>query len=197
MDTDHLAKVQLRKYMLKYDYLDIEYIETKMLFDEYNKKFLEEYYTPEELDEYKRSASKGTASAQAEVETEGHDTNEDADTNADINGEIPAVFKALYKKLSLLTHPDKVKGKEDTFKRINKAYNAKEYLVLVKIAMELDIDTSGILSYSPQVISGVFEKTIKGLEESIASLKQTLAWHWAHASDSEKELYRAQSKGGG
>ena len=193
MDTigdSYLAKVQLRKYLSKYDYLDMEYIETKMLFDEYNKKFLEEYYTPEELEEYKRTACKGPDLAQVvdpEAEAEGKDT---ADTNAE---GIPAVFKALYKRLSLLTHPDKVKGKEDTFKRINKAYNTHEYLVLVKIAMELDIDTSGI---SSQVISGVFEKNIKGLEESIASLKQTLAWHWAHASDSEKELYRARSKGG-
>jgi hypothetical protein len=190
MDTP-LAKVQLRKYLSKYDYLENEYLETKMLFEEYNKKFLEEYYTQEELEDYKKSAlSKTPCQGDTKDTPSPLDDTLDADTpGTDTDTDTPPAVKTLYRKLSLLKHPDKVPGKEETFKEINRAYKTREFAVLIKIAMELGVE---IVFFTE--LPSLFDKTLKGLEESIQSLKQTLAWHWAHASDSEKELYRAQMR---
>ncbi|NDC94940.1 hypothetical protein EB118_11915 [bacterium] len=173
-----LDKIQIRKYMTKYDYLETELLETKMLFEEYNRKFLEEFYTQEELKAYKE-----TKVGQSEQSIREDELNaEPVDTNE--------MVRSLYRKLSLRTHPDKVPERAEMFKRLQDAYKRKDIIDMIRIAETLDI----VVDISVAELLPIFDESIRGIENAINELKQTLAWHWVHATEEEKEIYKQRHK---
>lgn len=209
MSNIDLFNVKLKRYLTQYDYLETLLEETKILFEEYNQQFLKEYYNEEEqkkLAEKKESEKANNPKFNVNVDTE-NNTNEtnldeeipinDEDDNNDNKNDIDdVVLKKIYKRLSLKTHPDKTKDKGDYFKKINGAHKKRDVIILVRIAKELNIDISDIVVDQSSLIISTFDKNIQTLEKEIYDLKHTVAWHWAHASEEEKQQYKEKTRSG-
>lgn len=176
-----MNRIELKKYLAQYEYLQTEYEYTKMAFEEYNKRFLEEYYTPTELEDYtlkKQSESPSQVVVDEEVVAESN------------TSQIPCNIKMLYKKLTLLTHPDKVKGKETYFRDLQRAYACGDVISIIKMAETLGYP----IEIEVCEVRPAFETVITKLTQEIDNLKQTLAWHWGQASEAEKESYKQRMK---
>ena len=182
-DRDFFS-IKLRRYLTQYDYLDNLLQETKFLFDEYNQTFLREYYDENELNEHKKSNQPKPPPV----------IDDNTDISCDnIPDEEDPVIKHIYKRLSLKTHPDKVPGKIDTFKKIAELYRSKDLIGLIKIAKDLRIDITDILE-NPENIINTLDTSIQNIEKQIHDLTHTLAWHWAHATDEQKKIYKHKNK---
>jgi hypothetical protein len=204
MSNIDLFNIKLKRYLTQYDYLETLLEETKILFEEYNQKFLQEYYTEEEQnklaqkkEQEKNNNPKYNVQNHLEdnnIPDEPNEPNEIEAEEFQIDDIDDLILKKLYKKLSLKTHPDKTKDKGDYFKKINLAYKKKNIVILVRIAKELGIDISDIIIQQSNSIISNFDKNIQNLEKQIHDLKHTVAWHWAHASEQEKQMYKEKTR---
>ncbi|NBU34432.1 hypothetical protein EB118_17645 [bacterium] len=175
-----MDNLELKRYLARYNYLETEYEWTKQEFEEYNRRFLEEYYSETELKEYKESHLGASQSPVVSEECSGESGGK----------ELPHGIRGVYRRLTLLTHPDKVKGKSELFRRLQRAYNESNVIEILRIAGELGVK----IDLDVKEVRPVFETVIGRLEKEISDLKQTLAWHWAHATEEEKEHYKRQNK---
>jgi hypothetical protein len=180
-DRDFLS-LKLRRYLTQYDYLENLLQETKFLFDEYNKTFLSEYYDENELNNSSSTQPNPTPiSDEHEISCDNTTSDEDP------------IIKQIYKRLSLKTHPDKVPHKINTFKKINELYRTRNLIGLVKIAKDLRIDITDIL-HDPQKMINTFDTSIQNIEKQIHELTNSLAWHWAHATEEQKQIFKQANK---
>lgn len=202
-----LFNIKLKRYITQYDYLESLLQETKILFEEYNQTFLSEYYDEQEqklLTEKKEleksqnpkfnAIDQNDENENNDKKDDNFDDNDDDDNNDDNNNFDLNILKKLYRRLSLKTHPDKIKGKGDFFKKINIAHKKKDLIALVRIAKELNIDISDIIIEKSDSVISTFDKNIQNIEKEIYDLKHTVAWHWAHASPEEKKLYKEKTR---
>lgn len=205
MSNIDLFNIKLKRYLIQYDYLETLLEETKILFEEYNQQFLKEYYNEEEqkkLAEKKENEKANNPKFNIDNENNINEPNLDEDIsihdndNININDVDDVILKKIYKRLSLKTHPDKTKDKGDYFKKINVAHKKKDIIILVRIAKELNIDISDIVVDQSNTIISTFDKNIQTLEKEIHDLKHTVAWHWAHASEEEKQQYKEKTRAG-
>jgi len=204
MSNIDLFNIKLKRYLKQYEYLEILLEETKILFEEYNQQFLKEYYNEEEqkkLAEKKENEKINNPKFNIDSENNINESNldedifiNDANDMNDINDVDDEILKKIYKRLSLKTHPDKTKGKGDYFKKINVAHKKKDIVILIRIAKELSIDISDIVVDKSESIISTFDKNIQTLETEIRDLKHTVAWHWAHASQEEKQQYKEKTR---
>ena len=98
--------------------------------------------------------------------------------------------KALYRRITKITHPDKVESEFLTsyFKKASTAYSEEDISELFTIASVLDIDTSDL---DPINIIGELENSIQSKQLQTLAMKSSLAWKWAMAStDKEKDDLR-------
>lgn len=192
-----LFNLKLKRYLTQYDYLETLLEETKILFEEYNQNFLNEYYDENDQKEMsKKKEQEKNNNPKYNVENNNLDENEnnpeiEPEQIDDVDNEKFIILKKLYRRLSLKTHPDKNPNNGDLFKKINLAYKKKDLVILVRTSKELNIDISDIIDTS---ILPIFDKNIQNLEKEIFDLKHTVAWHWAHASTEEKCLYKEKTR---
>jgi hypothetical protein len=99
----------------------------------------------------------------------------------------------LYKKLSLKTHPDKLKGDNGAFRAVYEAYKTKDILYMMILAQKYDIEVN-IESYFITDDFTMFETAIQTILQKIEGIKSTLAWNWVKADDAQKQEYRDKYK---
>ena len=180
MNTKDLLSLRLKKYCAKYEYLETELTETTYLFEEYNKEFIKECYNIE-------PEQKNTVKTNPVSNLEEEPLNVD-DIVAEEETELDKTLKQLYRKLSLKTHPDKPSGDREAFEEVKSAYNNKNALKLIIMAIKYNMPMNEL---DDNVIE-MFEKNIKEMDDKIQNYKKTLAWNWASASETQKEHYKKQ-----
>lgn len=86
--------------------------------------------------------------------------------------------KKLYKDVAKKLHPDKG-GDDDDFKELNRRYNNSDYLGLVEMAVENDIEVE-------VDDDEVLLNSISKIETKIKHLKDTLPYVWKYGSDMDR-----------
>ena len=111
--------------------------------------------------------------------------------NMDENKEkepVSEFSKKLKKKISLLTHPDIVKGKEEIFDKMIQAYDEGNILELLYISDILDIDIPNNLE------DDIYEKLIEKLIEDKQNIIKSNCWVWFENEDLRDILRKGFSK---
>ena len=95
-------------------------------------------------------------------------------------------MKMLYRRITKITHPDKVESEFLTsyFKRASTAYSESDISELFTIATTLNIDISDIDS---EDIALELENSIRVKGFETAMVKGSLAWAWAMAETEEQK----------
>lgn len=174
-----LINLKVKRYLTQYEYLELELEETKYMFEQYNKKFIKEYYNVDPSPQPKIVSPEELENSNEEIPSENLDTEEN--TEEDIQ------LKKLYRLLSLKTHPDKMNGNKEEFHKINKAYKEKNILKLFSYSIKYDIKVNGEIFTK---CMSLFEQNINQMQSKIHDLKHTLAWQWCHADDAQKEVFK-------
>lgn len=196
-----LVKIKIKKYLSQYEYLLNEYEETEFMFEKYKEDFYKEcpkvvVKKEETVDASGNTTSTPTSTPTSESATENTDAetpnveSEEMEFSDKNKEEINKFLNKLYKKLSLKTHPDKVPDHDDTnFRRVKEAYNARDILALFLISRQLNLDIDIDTTLTEEDFS-VFDEAIDGVKKKINGIKETLAWNWASADDTQKKKYR-------
>ena len=125
------------------------------------------------------------------------------------------LLKKIYRKLAMETHPDKSNNKKSKlFNKIEEYYKEKKVLDLLALAVDFDIDIiieiEKIVNLLIQKVKNddsndikkinkehdnllndlfkFFEKNIKGKENEVNNLKQSVGWVWYHAVTDEEQI---------
>ena len=161
-----------QKLLFKFKYLKLELEETSDLSDKYNSQFNEDFR--EEIEYLNEINTKNSEKKEANDQKAIIDTNKKDDSN------IPQDFKEIYKIMVRSLHPDlkpdNLKEKyEDLLKRVTSAYENKEWLEILSIADQENINLPGNLeSYNKEL-----EDDLGKIEEEISHIKNKLSWIWA------------------
>jgi len=176
-------KTNIKTLILKSQYVteDFEYTKDKM--SGYREAFYKDF--PEEF--------KRMIAAQNKEAEQNAGTGEEEGVEADIEEEEvdsgtpkSRTMRNLYRRISKITHPDKVDSEFLTscFKKASTAYSENDVGGLFAIAATLNIDVSDIDA----------SEITRELEDSIASkmmntmmMKSSLAWMWANAETEEEK----------
>lgn len=93
----------------------------------------------------------------------------------------PKKLKALYKELSKHTHPDKG-GNEDIFNEVKDAYDREDFLNLISLAGQFDIDYK-----IEEEDEDLLLKSIENIEGRIKSTTGTLSWAYFTGDKNKKK----------
>ena len=170
---------KLKKYYLKYNYLQLEKEEIDEEFFEYKKEFdtlFAKYFVKEEPKEI--WVNESTGETRETPPPNGPDNMEEVIEPKEPSSEQ---VRKLYKKLSIKTHPDKGGDKED-FQRVSRAYKSNNIFELLYFAGEYDVD----IEITP-VEERIVETNIKDMEHEINHIKSTLAWAWAVGDNNSRK----------
>ena len=92
------------------------------------------------------------------------------------------IEKQIYRQISKLTHPDKSDAYENDFKNASVAYSTGNFLQLMKIAKDLQIQ----FNLDDETVEKI-EKEIHDMRMESGMLDQHLIWKWYLAKDSEEK----------
>ena len=199
MDTE-LLKLKIKRYLSQYEYLVNEYDETQYLFTKYKKIFYKE--CPQQIisNENSNNDENKTETNNANDTNNVNDTNDTNNTTniseSTNNSNIDKIISKVYKILCIKTHPDKSSLYTKQFEEVSNAYNKKDFLKLLLISKELNIDIYNMYNeYSSNIDADIdytllFEKSIKDINEKITTIKSTLAWNWALSNEEQKKQLR-------
>ena len=172
-------KKNIKKLVLKSQYVSEEHDETKEKMSKYREEFYKDF--PEEYKKMLESQniSNNTDSSDSEVEEELEEEIKEDHPQSD-------VMKTLYRRITKITHPDKVESEFLTsyFKKASTAYGEHNVSELFTIASVLNIDMTDIDS---EEISSELEVSIASKEFNTLKMKNSLAWAWAHAETEEQK----------
>ena len=161
-----------QKLLFKFKYLKLELEETSDLNDKYISQFNQDFC--EEIEYLNEINSKNSEKKEA------NDQKSIVDTNKKDNSDIPQDFKEIYKIMVRSLHPDikpdNLKEKyEDLLKRVTSAYENKEWLEILAIADQENINLPGNLeNYNKEL-----ENDLRKIEEEILHIKHKLSWIWS------------------
>jgi hypothetical protein len=179
--------------MLQYEYLQSEYEETEYLFEQYKSEFYKECPRVSVKKEGDTAEEAQPQSNNSEKEDE-KEEKEDNETEAQPEPDTPAskILTKLYRKLSLKTHPDKLKGNTEHFQTVSKAFKEKDILKLLMLCKTYDVDVDFDNECAGALIENaeIFDAAINSITNKISEMKKTLAWNWAFADDTLKQRYR-------
>jgi len=175
-------KTNIKTLILKSQYVteDFEYTKDKM--SGYREAFYKDF--PEE---FKRMIAAQNKEAEQNTGT-GEEEGVEVDIEEEVDSGTPKsrTMRNLYRRISKITHPDKVDSEFLTscFKKASTAYSENDVGGLFAIAATLNIDVSDIDA----------SEITRELEDSIASkmmntmmMKSSLAWMWANAETEEEK----------
>lgn len=178
-------KKNIKKLVLQSQYVVEDYNEVNEKMSEYKEEFYKAF--PEEYkkmiegrsnDETPISGSVSGPEPEPEEEEHEHEIKEEHAQSA--------TMKMLYRRITKITHPDKVESEFLTsyFKRASTAYSESDISELFTIATTLNIDISDIDS---EDIALELENSIRVKGFETAMVKGSLAWAWAMAETEEQK----------
>ena len=179
-----MSKRNIKKLILKSQYISEEYEEAEDMMSLYKEEFYKEF--PEEYKKMvaKREGEQTNTSGSVEV------VDEEQDFKPKEEHEYSATMKTIYRRITKITHPDKVDSEFLTsyFKKASTAYSENSLSELFTIASVLNIDTSDL---DPGDIITELENSIKAKQFHTQTMKSSLAWKWAMAdTEEEKDMLR-------
>lgn len=160
---------KLRKYKLKYDYLQIEKEEIDEEFIVYKKQFddiFNKYFNKPEVKEVWVNENTGEV-----VEEEPTTDAMDFVVKEPVEHKSNSI-KKLYKSLSKKTHPD-WGGDTEKFQRISRAYTESNLIELIYYAGEYELD----IEIDP-LDEGILDNNLRDIEKELDTLRNTLVWVW-------------------
>ena len=173
-----LMNLKVKRYLTQHEYLELELEETKYMFDQYNKKFIKEYYNVDPTPQPKITLPEN-------IELEDEIPLDDVSNQE--TSEEDTQLKKLYRLLSLKTHKDKHNDNNEEFLRVNKAYKEKNILKLFSYSIKYNVNVNKDIVTK---CMSLFEQNINQMQSKIHDLKHTLAWQWCHADDAQKEVFK-------
>ena len=165
---EDLKKLRQQKVRQKLRYLQLELLETKIIYKNSLERFRIDFSQEVNPEEVKKQAVE-SKDPYEEIQT---DVSEDS-------------FKKVYRKVANKLHPDKKGGDLEKFKLANQANKNKDFGALLEMADELEID----IELSNELIDEM-TKQCKAVVNNITKMKTTLAWTWAHSKEQERESLR-------
>lgn len=179
-------KSKYRRYILQYEYLQIDYEEILSGCQE-AKQEIEKYLLENHAEEY--SKIHGGANPEppgTEIQTT-EDIEEEVYNNSKEIEELAKEdsknkdLKRLYRALALKTHPDTVKDEDlnSIFMDALDAYSTNDLAKLLVLASELRVSVEKLETNSIELI----KNNIQNLHTQIEQRKQTVAWAWFNAKD--------------
>ena len=165
---NELIKLRQKKIRQKLRYLQLELMETKIIYKNSMERFRVDFSKEIEPDESVKQAQ-DTKDPYEEIQT---------DVSSD-------TMKKVYRKVANKVHPDKKGGDEEMFKIAAKANKNKDFGALLEMADELEID----IELSNELINEM-TKQCTAVIQNITSMKTTTAWTWAHSKPQERESLR-------
>tara|TARA_B100000900_G_scaffold398284_1_gene399504 strand:- start:201 stop:752 length:552 start_codon:yes stop_codon:yes gene_type:complete len=165
---DELIKLRQKKIRQKLRYLQLELMETKIIYKNSMERFRVDFSKEIEPDESVKQAQ-DTKDPYEEIQT---------DVSSD-------TMKKVYRKVANKVHPDKKGGDKEKFQIASKANKNKDFGALLEMADELEID----IELSNELINEM-TKQCTAVIQNITSMKTTTAWTWAHSKPQERESLR-------
>ena len=163
-----LIKLRQKKIRQKLRYLQLELMETKIIYKNSLQKFHKDF--SEDIKDQPKSDEKvDIKDPYEEIETEVSD-----DT-----------MKKVYRKVANKTHPDKKGGDKKMFQLAAEANKNNDFGQLLEMADELEID----IELSNELIDEM-NKQCNAVVNNINTIKTTTAWTWAHCHPKEREGLR-------
>tara|TARA_R100000278_G_C5442648_1_gene154258 strand:- start:376 stop:963 length:588 start_codon:yes stop_codon:yes gene_type:complete len=175
-----------QKLLFKFKYLKLELEETEDLNDKYNTEFNRDFQ--EEIEYLNEITSKNSQ------KKEDNDQKINVGTNKKDDSNIPQDFKEIYKTMVRSLHPDlkpdNLKEKyEELLKRVTNAYENKEWLEILTIADEENINLPANL----EIYNKELEDDLGKIEKEISHIKNKLSWIWGSklkpSKKNKKEVY--------
>ena len=163
-----LIKLRQKKIRQKLRYLQLELMETKIIYNNSMERFRIDFSQDIEPDESVKQAQ-DTKDPYEEIQTE---VSEDT-------------MKKVYRKVANKVHPDKKGGDKEKFQVAAKANKNNDFGTLLEMADELEID----IELSNELIDEM-TKQCAAVVTNITNMKTTLAWTWAHSKEQEREALR-------
>jgi len=163
-----LIKLRQQKIRQKLRYLQLELMETKIIYKNSMERFRIDFSSDIEPDESVKQAQ-DTKDPYEEIQT---DVSED-------------IMKKVYRKVANKIHPDKKGGDKEKFQVAAKANKNKDFGALLEMADELEID----IELSNELIDEM-TKQCNAVVNNINTIKTTTAWTWAHCQPQEREGLR-------
>ena len=173
-------KKNIKKLILKSQYISEEFIEVEDMMASYKEHFYKEF--PEEYKKMMTNREGGQTNISGSVET----VDEEQEFEPKEEHEYSTTMKALYRRITKITHPDKVESEFLTsyFQKASSAYADNNISELFTIASVLNIDTSDI---DPGDIITELENSIVSKQFQTLAMKSSLAWKWAMAKTEEEK----------
>jgi hypothetical protein len=165
---EDLKKLRQQKVRQKLRYLQLELLETKIIYKNSLERFRIDFSQEVNPEEVKKQAVE-SKDPYEEIQT---DVSEDS-------------FKKVYRKVANKLHPDKKGGDLEKFKLANQANKNKDFGALLEMADELEID----FELSNELIDEM-TKQCTAVIDNITQMKTTTAWTWAHSRENERESLR-------
>lgn len=115
-----------------------------------------------------------------EYTNEESDDNESEEDNSD--KEEKKIYQKLYREIVKITHPDKVKDdqRNKMYIRATTAYEKNEFLVLVMIASQLNIEWD----WNPIMETRV-KTTVDGLQKKLVLIEKSVSWLWYNTENDD------------
>ena len=182
-----MSEENLKKLIFQSQYTSEEFNETNSKMDLYREQFYKEFpeYHEKMLESQKNSETNNNQS----TEEEPVDSNLEEEYDSIKDTKKP-LAKKLYRRISKITHPDKVESEFLTsyFKKATTAYSENNISELFTIASFLNIDISDI---DKEKIINDLKSDIFTKQFLISARKSSIAWLWANAkSEEEKDKLR-------
>ena len=160
-----LIKLRQQKIRQKLRYLQLELMETKIIYKNSLRKFHQDF--SQDISEQNKPDEKVyTKDPYEQIETE---VSEDT-------------MKKVYRKVANKVHPDKKGGDKEKFQLAATANKNKDFGQLLEMADELEID----IELSNELIDEM-TKQCNAVVNNITKIKTTTAWTWAHCHPQEKD----------
>ena len=174
----------LKVLLLKSQYISEEYDTVKDAMSIYRHEFYEEF--PEEYERMIKASENNFQSSDEESEDSTSEEDIEESEEQDSTKIISKTMRSLYRRISKITHPDKVDSTflNNYFKKASTAYSEGNLADLFVIANFLDIKTEDL---DLQDLPKDLKESINKKSMEIYMIKNSLAWQWAHAETEEEK----------
>jgi len=164
---EELKKLRQQKVRQKLRYLQLELLETKIIYKNSLLRFHKDF--SQDVSEAPKDEKVDIKDPYEEIQT---DISEDT-------------MKKVYRKVANKVHPDKKGGDKKQFQLASEANKNNDFGALLEMADELEID----IELSNELIDEM-NKQCNAVVNNINTIKTTTAWTWAHCQPQERDGLR-------
>jgi len=164
---------EAKKLTLQYELLRLELEEINEKLDQFGKDWstrFGKYFVPEEKEMWENTE---TGERRETLPEEVEQT---------VSKRKDSKLKNLYRKLSTRVHPDKG-GSEEAFTKLKEVYEEDDYLALLNLASEYNIDHS----FSKDDLA-LFKKSVESVASTIKEKKMTMMWQYYTGDANSKKF---------